>query len=427
MFLTARCFLPAFAFAASLGASPALAVDLEFYFPVAVGGPAAETIQQLTDAYVAANPGVTINAVYTGSYRDTSTKALTAAQGGNPPELAVLLANDLYAFIDQDAIVAFDDYLTDGEKTEWFGSFYPSFMANGQTGGKTYGIPFQRSTPVMFWNKAAFAEAGVNPEQPPENWADLIEISQKLVKKDASGNVTQWGLRIPSAGFPVWLFQGLTAANGLDIGSADGKSTKFDDPAAVEALQYWIDLSAKAGVMQAGTIDWGTTPQAFIEGNAAIIWTTTGNLANIRDTAKFDFGVGMLPANVRRGVPTGGGNFYLFKDSTDEEKAAAIDFVQWISSPEQAANWSIATGYVAPRADAWETPQMQEYVKQFPAAIVAREQLEFAIGELSTYENAKIAEIINSALEAALAGTATAQDALTEAQAKAEAILAAYR
>ncbi|MGL6209291.1 MAG: ABC transporter substrate-binding protein [Paracoccaceae bacterium] len=427
MKLFAKPLLSALSVSALLSASPAMAVDLEFYFPVAVGGPVAEIVQGLTDSYVAQNPDVKITPVYTGSYRDTSTKALTAARGGNPPQIAVLLANDLYTFIDEDVIVPFDDHLAEDEKSAWFGAFYPAFMANGQTGGKTYGIPFQRSTPVMFWNKAAFAEAGLDPAKAPETWAEMVAFGKVLTKKDASGNVTQWGVRIPSAGFPIWLFQGLTASSGLNIGSEDGKSTKFDDPAAITALQYMIDLSTKDGVMQPGTIDWGSTPQAFLEGNAAMIWTTTGNFANIRDNATFDFGVAMLPANTQRGVPTGGGNFYLFKDSTDEEKAAAVDFVRWISEPEQAAAWSIATGYVAPRADAWETAAMKDYVAKFPAAEVARDQLAHAIGELSTYENAKIAEIINSALEAAISGAVPAETALKDAQAKTEAILSAFR
>ncbi len=415
------------AFALLLGMAPAFATELEFYFPVAVGGPAAETVQQLTDAYVALHPDMKITAVYTGSYRDTSTKALTAARGGNSPQLAVLLANDLFTLIDEDVVEPFDDHVSEADKTEWFGAFYPAFMANGQTGGMTYGIPFQRSTPVLFWNKAAFKEAGLDPEKAPENWAEMVEFGQKLTTKDASGNVVRWGVRIPSAGFPIWLFQALTASNGLNVGSEDGKSTKFDDPKSIEALQYLVDLSAKHGVMQPGAIDWGATPQAFLEGNAAMIWTTTGNYANIRDTATFDFGVGMLPANTQRGVPTGGGNFYLFKDSTDEEKAAAVDFVKWMTEPEQAAQWSIATGYIAPRADAWETTAMKDYVAKYPDALVARDQLEHAIGEIATYENAKVNEIINSALEAAVSGTISPVDALTDAQTKADAILSTYR
>lgn len=408
-------------------ATTALAVDLQFFFPVAVGGKAADTIQALTDEYVAANPGVSIDAVYAGSYQDTITKTLTAVRGGTPPQLSVILSVDMFTLIEEDAIIPFDDLAQTAADKAWLTSFYPAFMDNSMTGGKTYGIPFQRSTPVLYWNKEAFKAAGLDPETPPATWEEQIAFGKKLTKRDANGNVTQWGVRIPSSGFPYWLFQGLTTQNDVILANDAGNKTNFDDPKVVEALQYLVDLSVKHEVMQPGIIEWGSTPKAFFEGQTAMMWTTTGNLTNVRNNAPFDFGVAMLPANKRRGAPTGGGNFYIFKDSTDEQKAASFDFIKWISAPEQAAKWSIATGYVAPRPDAWETPAMKAYVADFPPALVARDQLEYAVAELSTYQNQRITTILNDALEAAITGQKEPAAALEEAQAQADRILADYR
>lgn len=408
-------------------AAPASAVDLQFFFPVAVGGKAAQTIEELTADYVAQNPGVNIEAVYAGSYQDTITKTLTAARGGEPPQLAVILSVDMFTLIEEDAIMPFDDLIETDEERAWLDAFYPAFMENSQTGGKTYGIPFQRSTPVLYWNKEAFAEAGLDPETPPATWEEMVEFGKTLTKRDGDGNVTQWGVRIPSSGFPYWLFQGLTTQNDVIIASGDGDETYFDDPRVVEALQYLVDLSTVHEVMQPGIIEWGATPKAFFEGQTAMMWTTTGNLTNVRNNAPFDFGVAMLPANKRRGAPTGGGNFFIFKDSTDEQKEASLDFIKWISAPAQAARWSIATGYVAPRPDAWETPEMKAYVADFPPALVARDQLEFAVAELSTYQNQRITTIFNDALEAAITGQKEPAEALAEAQAQADRILRAYR
>ncbi|MEM1199053.1 MAG: ABC transporter substrate-binding protein [Pseudomonadota bacterium] len=408
-------------------AGSALAVDLQFYFPVAVGGKAAQTIEALTADYVKANPGVKIDAVYSGSYQDTVTKALTAAKGGKPPQLSVILSVDMFTLIDEDVIVPFDGLVTSDEDKAWMKSFYPAFMENSQTGGKTYGIPFQRSTPVLYWNKDAFKKAGLDPNTPPSNWEEMVAMGKKLTVKDSSGNVTQWGVRIPSSGFPYWLFQGLTTQNDVVLANSDGNQTNFDDPKVVEALTYMVDLSKKHGVMAPGIIEWGSTPKAFFEGQTAMMWTTTGNLTNVRNNAPFEFGVAMLPANKRRGAPTGGGNFYIFKDSTDEQKKASVDFVKWITAPEQAARWTIATGYVAPRPDAWDTPAMKEYVKDFPPALVARDQLEHAVAELSTFQNQRVTRIFNDALEAAITGKKEPEAALKEAQKKADAVLKSYR
>jgi len=405
----------------------AQAVDLEFYFPVAVGGAAADTIQELTEEYVAANQGVNIDAVYAGSYKETVTKALTASRGGKPPQLSVILSVDMFTLIDEEIIMPFDELIETEEDKAWIESFYPAFMENSQTGGKTYGIPFQRSTPVLYWNKDAFAEAGLDPNTPPATWEETIEMGKKLVKKDDSGNVTRWGVRIPSSGFPYWLFQGLTTQNDVILANSDGNETNFDDAKVAEALQYLVDLSTKHEVMAPGIIEWGATPKAFFEEQTAMMWTSTGNLTNVRNNAPFDFGVGLLPANIRRGAPTGGGNFYIFQDSTDEQKKAAFEFVKWITAPAQSAKWTIATGYVAPRPDTWETEEMKAYTSDFPPALVARDQLEFAVAELSTYENQRVTAVFNDALAAAITGDKSVEDALAEAQKKADAILNAYR
>lgn len=427
MFTSLRSFVSAGAIALSLG-SAAQAVDLEFYFPVAVGGGAADIIQRMTDAYMAENPGVTINAVYSGSYADTTTRAITAARGGNPPQLAILLSTDMFAMIDEDIILPWDGFIPEGERDAFLGGFYASFMRNSQTGGETWGIPFQRSTPVMYYNREAFAAAGLNPDAPPATWAEMVEMGRALTLRDASGTVTQWGLRIPTSGFPSWLFTGLVAANGQDgLANDAGTEVYFDTPAVVEALDYLVSLSSEHAIMEPGILDWGATPRAFLDGQAAIAWTTTGNLTNIRSNATFDFGVAMLPANVRRGAPTGGGNFYLFQGSSDEQLQAAVDFVRWATAPAQAAQWSIDTGYVAPRPDAWDTDAMRAYAQEVPGALVARDQLEFAVPELSTYEGPRVTQILNDNIAAAVVGDKTPAQAMADAQAAADAILSAYR
>ncbi len=402
-------------------------VKLQFFFPVAVGGKAAQTIDGLTAEYVAKTPGVKIDAVYAGSYQDTVTKVLTAVRGGNAPQLSVILAVDMFTLIEEDAIVAFDELISTDAEREWIEGFYPAFMENSQTGGKTYGIPFQRSTPVLYWNKEAFKEAGLDPDKAPATWDEMVDFGKKLTKTDAAGNVEQWGVRIPTSGFPYWLFQGLTTQNDAFVMNADGNETYFDDPKVIEALQFLVDLSTKHKIMAPGIVEWGTTPKAFFERETAMMWTTTGNLTNVRNNAPFAFGVAMLPANKRRGAPTGGGNFYIFKDSTDEQKKASLEFIKWITAPEQAAKWTIATGYVAPRPDAWETPAMQAYTKDFPPALVARDQLEHATAELSTYQNQRITTIFNDGLEAAIIGKMSPAEAMESAQKKADRILKAYR
>ena len=398
-------------------------VELSFYYPVAVGGPITKIIDGYAAAFEKENPGIKIKAIYAGTYQDTLVKALTAFKSGDPPDIAVLLSTDMFTLIDEDAVTSFDGLVTTNSDKAWLKSFYPAFMENSQTGGKTWGIPFQRSTIVMFWNKDAFKAAGLNPEKAPDNWDELVADGTKLTKRDAAGNVSQWAVEIPSSGFPYWLFQGLTTANNVRLMNEAGTETYFDKPAVIEALQFWVDLSRKHKIQPAGTIEWGTTPKDFFEGKTAVMWTTTGNLTNVKKNATFPFGVAMLPAHQGRGSPTGGGNFYFFNKMTNEKRAAAFKFVKWMTTPERTADWGIATGYIAVRPDAWETPAMKKYVEDFPAAAVARDQLKYAVAELSTHDNQRVTKALNDGIQAALAGTKTPEEAMKNAQQEAARIL----
>jgi sn-glycerol 3-phosphate transport system substrate-binding protein len=393
--------------------------EITLYYPVAVGGPITKIIDGYAADFEKENAGIKVKPVYTGTYQESIVKALTAHKSGQPPTTAILLSTDMFTLIDEDAIAPIEDFDTK--------VFYPAFMANSQTGGKTWGIPFQRSTIVLYWNKELFKEAGLDPNKAPENWNEMLAFAQKLTKKDASGNVTQWGVQIPSSGFPYWLFQGLTTPNGVELMNAAGTETYFDKPQVVEALQYWVDLGRKHKVMPTGVVEWGTTPKDFFEKKVAMIWTTTGNLTNVKNNAKFDFGVAMLPAKVRRGSPTGGGNFYIFKKATKEQQAAAVKFAKFMTQPERAAQWGIETGYVAVRPDAWQTPKMQEYVKGFPVAAVARDQLQYSVAELSTHDNQRVTKALNDGIQAALTGAKEPAQAMKDAQAEASRILRAYK
>ena len=412
--------------AVSLGAQAQAPTEISFFYPVAVGGPITKLIDEFAADFAKDNPGIKVTPIYAGSYQDTIVKALTAHKSGNPPVTSVLLSTDMFTLIDEDAIVPIDDFVKTADDKAWLGSFYKAFMLNSQSGGKTWGVPFQRSTIVMYYNKELFKAAGLDPNKPPSTWAEMADAAKKLTVKDASGKVTQYGVQIPSSGFPYWLFQALAIQNGVAMANDAGNAVKFDDPAVIEALQYWIDLT-KQGVHPPGIVEWGTTPKDFFEKKVAMMWTTTGNLTNVRTNAKFDFGVAMLPAGKKRGSPTGGGNFYIFKKATPAQQEAAFKFAKWITQPERAAKWSMDTGYVAISEAAYNTAALKKYGADFPPALVARDQVPFALAEFSTHDNQRVTKALNDGLQAALTGTKTAAQAMKDAQAEADRLLRSYK
>ncbi len=423
---------PASTTAPSSGGTPGAStgnIELSFYYPVAVPGP----ITQIIDGYVAdfqkANPTITVKPVLAGSYQDTLTKIQTTIQGGgNPPEVAVLLSTDLYPLVDADAVIPLDDLIKSSGGDAYINDFYPAFMSNSQYQGKTYGIPFQRSTPVLYYNKDMFKAAGLDPEKPPKTWQEMADFAGKLTKKDASGNVTQWGLEIPSDGFPYWLFQAFAISNGQNVVGDDPGKVFFNTPTTVEGLQYVLDLSKKYKVMPEGVILWANVPNDFTSGKTAMAYHTTGSLTSVLKSASFPVGLGFLPGNKKPGgAPTGGGNLYIFKKVSPEKQQAAWKFIQFLTTPERAAQWSIDTGYVATRKSAYDTPVMKDFVAKNPQYGVARDQLQYAERELATHNSPQIQQIFGNGIQAAITGKKTPQQALDDAQQEAERVLAQFK
>jgi len=407
--------------ALSLATVASADTELTMYYPIAVGGALTEVVDGIVAEFEAQNPDISVTAIYSGNYDDTRVRALSALNSGEPAQLAVMFSIDAYDLIEQDLIVPFDDLISSDEDRAWLDGFYPALMANGAIEGQTWGVPFQRSTIVAYYNRDMFRDAGLDPDAPPTTWQELVEMGQALTDDDT------WGLMIPSTGYPYWMFQALAIQNGEELMSNDGLTTYFDDPEVVEALEFWQSLSTEHGIMPTGTVEWGTLRQAFLEGQTAMMWHSTGNLTAVRNNASFDFGVAMLPGNVRLGSPTGGGNFYVFQDTTEEEREAALRLIQFMTSPDQAAAWSIATGYMGVSPAAYDTVDLIEYTEGFPAALVARNQLEHAVAEFSTFETARVRDGLNTAIQSALTGTMSAADALAEAQAAADRLLSDYR
>jgi len=407
--------------ASFLSSANAQKTELTMYYPVSVGGPLTKIVDSMVEEFEKKNPDIDVNAIYAGNYNDARIKSLAALKAGKPAQLAVMFSIDTYDLIEQNAIVSFSDILKSEEDKKWLNSFYPALMENGTTLGKVWAIPFQRSTIVMYYNKDAFKKAGLDPEKPPKNWDEMVSMGKKLT------NDEQWGVMIPSTGYPYWMFGALAKQNGKVLMNGDGTKTYFDNPKVVDALQYWKDLSHKYNVMPQGTIEWGTLRKNFLSGKTAMMWHSTGNLTAVKKNATFDFGVAMLPANEMRGTPTGGGNFYIFKKTTPKQREASIKLIKFMTSPENSAKWSIGTGYIGISQASYDTPALKKYVEEFPPAKVARDQLKYATAELSTYQTGRVRKILDDTIQAVLTDKKSAKEALTEAQEQATKLLRNYQ
>jgi sn-glycerol 3-phosphate transport system substrate-binding protein len=139
-----------------------------------------------------------------------------------------------------------------------------------------------------------------------------------------------------------------------------GTRPTFDDPAVVGSPSSFGGTWAKPiKIMPTGEPSNGAPcARTFLEGKTAIMWHSTDNLTAVKDNASFDFGVAMLPASKRRGTPTGGGNFYIFKKdhARGAECGHAADQIH-DRAGKRSAEWSMKTGYMGVSSAAYETPR----------------------------------------------------------------------
>ena len=237
-------------------------------------------------------------------------------------------------------------------QNSWFSAFRCGVQRTAGVSGA-----FQRSTPILYYNKDLFRKAGLDPNKPPTTWEELLATAQKATVRDPSGQATQWGLTIPD---DPWLLMSFILQNGGRTHSADFKKVYIAEKPAVEALQFWADLANKHKVIPRHRT-FPESVQDFAAGKTAMLIHSTGNLRFIRDSAKFEWGAAFLPKNKRQAVAIGGAGFFIFKKAPREKQEAAWQFAKFLASAEIQARWNIGSGYIATRKSSFELPLMKDY------------------------------------------------------------------
>lgn len=390
---------------------------LRFYFPVGVAGPLANAMNEMCSDFTRLNPNIIVEPIYSGGYVETMQRALTSSKAGNPPDIALLTSADVWTAVDEDIIIPLKSFIDEEGGDAFLKNYFAGFLEDCRVSGKYYALPFQKSTPIFYYNKDMFREVGLDPEHAPENWDELKSMAKRLVKTG------RYGVEIPVDQWPFSIF---IMQNGGIINNEAGTETYLDSKEAIGAAEFMFSL-VKEGLMPAKRL-FGDSSADFVAGKTAMMYNSTGSLTFVKNSAKFDWGVAFLPANSKRVVATGGGQLVIMKNIPAVRQRAAWTFAKWMTAPEQAARWSRVSGYVAVNVKSFDVPEMAEYVKGFPYAITARNQLQYAVGEPpKTHAARQISKLMSDAIEGILAGRISAVDAMTQLQKDSTGILSAYK
>jgi sn-glycerol 3-phosphate transport system substrate-binding protein len=405
------------------------ATELDLFFPVPVQGKLAVEMQRLIELFDQQHPDIHVTAVYTGSYDDTNVKTHAAIAAGQPPGAVIMSANFVREYVINDEVVSFDDLIAkDGQTPDQFmAEFWPALKLNATELGHVYGVPFQNSTPLLYYSVDAFKDAGLDPDHAPATWQEWIDDLRKLVKRD-SAQTQRWGLMFPGTyDYLGWITSGLTMANGGEYyNTGYGGEVYYNDPTTIGAVKFIDALVHQWKVMPEGVTDANAVTTAFFQGRVAMMVLSTGSLSFVRDNMKTPYRVAFLPRALVNAAPIGGASLILPKGNSPERQAAAWTLIKWLVSPEVAGGWSRFTGYFSPRIAAYDLPEMKKYLDEHPDAKVALDQLRYARGWFSTYNTVAVRKALEDGVQAVLSGKTTPEAAMAAAQQQADALLAPY-
>lgn len=427
-------WVPAFAWmtivaAVSLSGTAQAATDIDLFFPVPVQGKLAVEMTRLIAQFDKDHPDINVTAVYTGSYDDTNLKTRAAIQAGHPPGAVIMSANFIREYaINNDAIPLDDLIGKDGQTpAQFMAQFWPALKLNAMEQGHVYGVPFQNSTPLLYYSVDAFKDAGLDPDKPPVTWQDWVDDLRKLAKHDGN-TTTRWGLMFPGTyDYLGWITSGFAMSNGGEYYNPGyGGEVYYNEPSTIGAVRLIDAFVHKWHVMPEGVTDANAVTTAFFQGRTAMMVLSTGSLSFVRDNMKTPYRVAFLPRAMVNAAPIGGASLIVPRGNSPERQAAAWTLIKWLVSPEVAGGWSRFTGYFAPRIAAYDLPEMKDYLAKYPDAKVALDQLAYARGWFATYNTVAVRKALEDGVQGVLSGKTTPEAAMEAAQKQADGLMKPY-
>jgi len=354
----------------------------------AMGGPLGIVMDDLVTRYNKSQSNYFIKSVNMGSYDTLAKKVLASLVAKEAPDISQNYETLTKKFIRHNKIVCLDDLIA-SETEDIKSDIIPVLLENNTFDGKLYSFPFNKSVPVLYYNKDIFARVGLDPEQPPRTLEEMVKYCRTITeyhRTTPGADRSVYGYGCSKAN--VWSFLNRILQYGGKIVSEDGHKSHFGDQAAINALSYLQNM-LKEGIAREGQ---GFDHQNdFIAGKCAIIESSIVSKVFMESSIEFNFGVAPLPgyiinpnpeltineSEINRGVILSGSNINIFNNGDPKKIAGAWDFVKWFTSTEVGAEWSIRTTYLPVRKSSLDSDYMQRALREDPNMAAPYVQLDY--------------------------------------------------
>ncbi|MGB8953732.1 MAG: ABC transporter substrate-binding protein [Tumebacillaceae bacterium] len=393
----------------------------------AMGGAAGKGLDALVQSFNDSHDKIKVKSVFQGNYDDEFNKYKTAQGSDTAPALMQVYDIGTRYMIDSDAATPVQTFI-DKEKYDT-SDFEPNIMSYYKMDGKLYSMPFNSSNPILYFNKKAFQDAGLDPNKPPTTWAEVEDYSKKLTKKGADGTVQQYGFSMAIYG---WFFEQYLANQGAlyannDNGRKDrATEANVNKAEGVNLLTWWKKMydDGLLGNFGRKTAD---TQAAFTAGKTAMFIDSTSVVRGMVDGTQGKFEVGTAPLPKPDGAPggviIGGGSMWIMKDQPEAKQQAAWEFIKFVAEPKQQAAWNTATGYFPIRTKAYDEQALKDNQAKYPQFATAVKQLHDT--KLSTATSGAVIGVfpearatVETAIEDVLLGKKQPQQSLDDASKK---------
>ncbi len=350
-----------------------------------------ETLQALTDKFNSSQSAVKVTLVNQVTYDDTFTKYKTNLETTDLPDIVQLQTADQQQMIDTQSVLpagvcAKADHYS-------FSDFLPRVVSYFTVQSRIYAMPFNVSSPVLFYDKNAFSKAGLDPTKPPTTFDEVRTDAQKL---KSSGAVSQAGLGLKVD--PGYVEQWLAMANKFFVNNSNGRTARTTkavfDNATGRAIFAWMSGMVKDGLAETNP-DSGTSVLDDLigigNGTHAMAIDTSASLGSIMEVLasgaypNVELGVGPMPGpGGKGGVVVQGGSMYIVNKSQPEKQAAAWQFLKFLDTPESQVTWAVGTGYLPILKSVAASPQMKDFWAKNPGYKVAYDQLVRGVNNVAT-------------------------------------------
>jgi sn-glycerol 3-phosphate transport system substrate-binding protein len=411
-------------FAFSTAMVSAQTIELEFWHAMSGGRTAA--VEKIVDGFNAEHDDINVTAQFTGSYAETLTQGISAVRSGNPPHIIQVYEVGTQTMLDSEAIVPVHE-IAEGKID--FGSVIQPILNYYSVDGQLYSMPFNSSTAMLYYNKDAFAAAGIDTV--PETWADIEEMGLQIIDSGAANH----GL---SFGWPAWILEQMHAYHNQPYANNDnGRSGRasevyLDRDFAKMVLGRWTDLVEKDVVAYGGREY--SANQDFLAGEVAMLIQSTSSLSSIIESADFEVGTTFLPRFEGQGIGNsviGGASLSVMQGHSDQDYAAVVEFFKYLSKTDVTIQWHKDTGYFPSTNAAVKTLMDDRWFSDNPNYLTAF--LQVLSGVQSPAANGvllgnfvEIRDIVDTAVEEAFTGVSSADEALDKADEQADNVLQDY-